>query len=88
MFETVDTGGNDTGWENAEYKELLDKAANENDPETRTAYLVEAEELFMEEMPAITVYFYSNAYVTHPYVDGLAPDPLGNVQLKDVVLGE
>ena len=42
----------------------------------------------MEEMPAITVYFYSNAYVTHPYVDGLAPDPLGNVQLKDVVLGE
>lgn len=88
MFETVDTGGNDTGWENAEYKELLDKAANENDPETRTSYLVEAEELFMEEMPAIPVYFYSNAYVTQPYVDGLAPDPIGNVQLKDVVLGE
>lgn len=88
MFETVDTGGNDTGWENAEYKELLDKAANENDPETRTAYLVEAEELFMEEMPAITVYFYRNTCVIQDYLDGLIPDPIGNVQFKEAVLAK
>lgn len=84
MYRTADTGNNDTGWENEEYKNLIDESAAEEDPATRTQMLLDAEAIFMEEMPVIPVYYYTSNYVIQDHVQNLEPDALGNVSLKDV----
>ena len=86
MYRTADTGNNDTGWENEEYKNLIDESAAEEDPATRTQMLLDAEAIFMEEMPVIPVYYYTSNYVIQDHVQNLEPDALGNVSLKDVTL--
>src|SRR5699024_1452927 len=84
MYRTADNGNNDTGWENEEYKNLIDESASEEDPAARTQMLLDAEAIFMEEMPVIPVYYYTSNYVIQDHVQNLEPDALGNVSLKDV----
>lgn len=86
MYRTADSGNNDTGWENEEYKELIDASAAEEDPAARTQMLLDAEAIFMEEMPVIPVYYYTSNYVIQDHVQNLEPDALGNVSLKDVTI--
>lgn len=85
MYRTAETGNNDTGWENEEFKNLIDQSASEEDPAARTQMLVDAEAIFMEEMPVIPVYYYTSNYVIQDGIENLVPDALGNVDLKDVV---
>ncbi|WP_010307044.1 peptide ABC transporter substrate-binding protein [Kurthia senegalensis] len=83
-YNTASNGNNDTGWENAEYKDLMAKAAKETDETKRTTYLKDGQKILMDEMPVIPVYFYSNEYVVKDGVKNMAPDALGNVSLKEV----
>ncbi|MBG9980601.1 peptide ABC transporter substrate-binding protein [Facklamia sp. DSM 111018] len=85
MYRTAKTGNNDTGWENENFKQLLDEAAAETDEAKRTQKLLDAEAVMMEEMPVIPIYYYTSNYVVKEGIEGLAPDALGNVSLKDVV---
>src|SRR5690606_10351130 len=50
MFET-DNGNNHGSFSNEEYDELLDKIRTELDIETRFGYLMQLEEILMEELP-------------------------------------
>lgn len=84
MYRTADAGNNDTGWENEEFKNLIDEAAAEQDVDTRTDLLVQAEAVMMEDMPVIPLYYYTNLFVIHDHVENMAPDALGNINLKDV----
>ena len=84
MYRTTTTGNNYTGWESEEYRALLDQADNELDKETRIDLLKQAEALFIEDMPIIPIYYYSNPYVVQDYVVNMTPDTLGNVDLKPV----
>ena len=84
MYRTAETGNNDTGWGSEEFKNLLDASAKETDEAARTQMLVDAEAIMMEEMPVIPIYFYTSNYVIRDGVEGLVPDALGNVALKDV----
>lgn len=84
MYSTADNGNNDTGWENEEYKNLLDQAAQEADEAKRTELLKDAQAIIMEEMPVIPVYFYVNNYVVADKVNDMHPDALGNINLKYV----
>jgi len=86
MYYEPDNGMNRTGWENEEYKALLDEAGMETDLDRRLELLKEAEAIFMEEMPTVPVYFYSNAYVAKDYVQNMQPDAFVDVQLKHVVV--
>ena len=38
----------------------------------------------IEEMPVAPIYYYTNLYVEKDYVTGMAPDALGNINLKYV----
>ena len=42
----------------------------------------QAEEILMNEMPIIPIYFYSGAYVKHPYVKGVYISKLNHLDLK------
>ena len=82
QYDSADNGNNDTGWENSAYTELLKQSNVETDPTKRTEQLLQAEALFMEEMPVAPIYFYTNLYVQKDYVTGMEPDALGNINLK------
>ncbi len=80
------TGGanNQTGWGNAEYDDLIAKAAAEPDQQQRLEYFQRAERILMDEMPLIPVYYYVSLNMAAPYVKGLYPN-IQNVQpLKEV----
>ncbi len=81
IFETVG-GNNYTNWENEEYKKLLQESRKELDPEKRQEILKQAEEIFMEELPIIPIYFYTNVYAKKDYVEGVVVHPVGGFNLK------
>lgn len=84
IFKTIDTGNNDTGWEDPEYYELMELATYELDPDKRIEYLQEAEAILMDHLPILPVYFYSNAYVQKDHVSGMDYDGVGRINLKNV----
>jgi len=62
---------NYTGWAHAEYDQLIDDSMVEKDPVERMKKLHRAEQILMEEMPIIPVYFYTKPYAAKPYVKGI-----------------
>ncbi|MEX0938156.1 MAG: peptide ABC transporter substrate-binding protein [Pirellulales bacterium] len=66
------TGGenNETGWGDPEYDRLIALASTQSDPAERMATLHKAEEILMEELPIIPVYFYVSKNMVRPYVGG------------------
>lgn len=84
MYRTADSGNNDTGWENEEFKSLIDQASAEQDPAVRTDLQLQAEAIIVDEMPVIPIYYYTNLYVVQDHVENMSPDAFGNINLKDV----
>jgi len=84
MFDTAKNGNNQTGWENAQYKELLDKAVAEVDEAKRLEYLKQAEAIGMTEFPVAPIYYYTNLSVVKDGIENLNPNPTGDIHLKDV----
>jgi len=82
MFKEKNGGNNDTLWENAQYKELLNKSALEVDPEKRKQVLAQAEQILMDEMPIAPIYYYTNSYVKNDNVKGVVLDGLGFIDFK------
>ena len=84
QYDSATNGNNDTGWENPEYTKLLTQSKTETDPAKRIELLLQAEEIFMAELPVAPIYYYTNLYVKQDYVQNMAPDALGNINLKYV----
>lgn len=84
QFRTANSGNNDTGWENEEFKNLIDEAAAEQDTDARTQLLLDAEAVMMEEFPVIPIYYYTNNYVVKDNIENMKPDGLGNITLKHI----
>ena len=82
MFKDKDGGNNDTGWENPQYKELLNQSAKEQDPQKRKAILAKAEQILMDEMPIMPIYYYSQNWLQSKKVDGVVMDGLGMIDFK------
>ena len=70
------TGGeqNQTNWSNPRYDKLIADAGAESDPERRMQLLHEAEQILVEELPIIPLYFYVSINLVKPYVEGFAPN--------------
>lgn len=81
-------GNNDTNWENAKYKELLNQSAVEKDPEKRKQILAQAEQILMDEMPVMPIYFYTNSWVHNEKLTGVIIDGLGNIDFKEADIAE
>ena len=66
------TGGenNKTGWGDARYDELIAAAARELDPVARMQLLRESEEILMEELPILPIYYYVTQGVVNPRLGG------------------
>ncbi|WP_309480297.1 peptide ABC transporter substrate-binding protein [Brevibacillus agri] len=84
MFKDKNGGNNDTGWEHPKYKELLNQSALEQDPEKRKAILAKAEQILMDEMPIMPIYYYAQSWLQSEKVDGAILDGLGMIDFKYV----
>lgn len=65
-----DGPNNQTGWENKQYDDLINAAASETDPGKRLELFHEAEEILLEQVPVIPVYFRVSKNMVRPWVRG------------------
>lgn len=82
-------GNNDLGWSNKKYDQYIKKAAAELDHAKRLQYFRQAEDLLMEDMAVMPIYYYTNNSLVSPKVkmygvDGKLRDWAGN--LSDRIL--
>ncbi|KAA1260770.1 Oligopeptide-binding protein OppA precursor [Rubripirellula obstinata] len=72
----TDGAQNSTGWSNKRFDELLQEAAVAGDqPEKRMQLLAEAEQIWIDEMPVIPMYFYVSKNLIKSNVEGFFPTP-------------
>lgn len=83
-YDTAKNGNNETGWENPEYKSLMEKAVKETDETKRLQYLKDGEKILMTDLPVAPIYYYTNLFVSKDYVKNMKPNKLGDINLKDV----
>jgi oligopeptide transport system substrate-binding protein len=81
-------GNNCTGWSNPAYDQLLDEAAQTGDPKQRLVILHQAEQLWLNEPPAVIIYWYTDFYLLQPSVKNWNPLALANHNYKFIDLEE
>lgn len=64
---------NSTNWSNKEYDQLIADSAREGDPAKRMKLLQRAEQIWVDEMPVIPIYFYTSINMVKPNVKGFFP---------------
>ncbi|MFB7159827.1 peptide ABC transporter substrate-binding protein [Lysinibacillus sp. NPDC056232] len=84
MYDTAKNGNNQTGWENAQYKDLLKKVVAEVDEAKRLDYLKQAEAIAMTEFPVAPIYYYTHLSVVQKGIENLDTNPTGDIHFKDV----
>lgn len=65
-----------TRWKSPEFDALLARAAATAEPARSLALYREAEELAVEAMPRLPLYFYTKATLAKPYLRGFYPNPM------------
>ena len=63
-------GNNHAGWSNKEYDELLARAASTLDESERYDVFQKAEQILIDEMPVLPIYFYRSKTLVQPSVRG------------------
>ncbi|MGG0740811.1 peptide ABC transporter substrate-binding protein [Niallia taxi] len=82
LYRDKDGGNNDTNWENAEFKQLLNDSQKETDTAKRQQMLKDAEAILMDELPIAPIYFYTNVWVQKDNLKDVVVSGLGDAQLK------
>lgn len=72
-------GNNDCKFANAEYDELVRKAQQEVDAKKRSEYLVKAEDILMDEMPILPIFYDTEVKAFSPKAKDYRVSPLGQV---------
>jgi oligopeptide transport system substrate-binding protein len=89
FYDTFVTGGgnNRTGWSSARYDQLLRDTGAAADEPARMELYQQMEQILVDEMPIMPVYFYRKIYALSPKVNWPA-NPLDNQNWKFVSLKE
>lgn len=77
------SGNNDSDYNNPEYDRLIKEAQKELNADKRTALLHEAEDILMNDMPILPLYFYTKIACINPKVKNVVVSPLGNYSFKE-----
>ena len=81
------TGGlyNEAKWSHAEFDRLIESTWT-NDGAARAEAFQRAEEIFLEEVPAIPLFFSTQTFLMSPSVKGWQPRPFADRRLKELWL--
>jgi oligopeptide transport system substrate-binding protein len=82
VFKFASGGTNNTGWENSDYRHILDKAVTVADPVERNRLLAACHAILAEELPVIPVFHYTQLYVKSERVRDVALTNLGSIDFK------
>ncbi|MFU8779390.1 MAG: peptide ABC transporter substrate-binding protein [Kiritimatiellia bacterium] len=82
----TDGGNNRTGWSHPEYDRLIRTAATTIDPMQRLTAFQQAEDILMQKLPVIPIYFYRSKSLIHPSVRGYYPNLLDRHSWKHIHL--
>lgn len=82
MIFTSTSGNNNTGWTNPQYDALYRKITQTGDQEKRMQLMREMEEILLEELPIIPIYWYTRKYLLDSTVRGWNPKLLDNRPYK------
>jgi oligopeptide transport system substrate-binding protein len=83
---TKNAGNNHSGWNNAAYDSLLEKAMRTINQQKRFEYFQKAEAILLDEMPVIPIFFYVSATLIQPSVKNWYPNILNHHPYKYVYL--
>ena len=72
-------GNNDAGYSNPEYDKIVAAAKKEADQTKRWELMRQAEDMIMEDMPIIPLYYYTKVKGAKPEVKGVRVSALGHV---------
>lgn len=78
MFTSY-SGQNDIKYTNVKYDALISQAKSTADPTARMKIMHQAEDMFMNDMPIIPIYFYVNTLCINPKVKSFYKTMTGNV---------
>ncbi|MBI4126488.1 MAG: peptide ABC transporter substrate-binding protein [Deltaproteobacteria bacterium] len=73
---------NYTRWKNPAFDELVAQSARKLDPATRLATLKKAEEILLQELPAIPLFHYGRPQMIDPRVKGFYPNAMNQHAIK------
>jgi oligopeptide transport system substrate-binding protein len=82
----ADNGNNHTRWGNEGYDRLVLAAAGERDPVRRAALYRQADQVLLDELPVLPLYFYRKSYLLRPEVKGWYENLLDHHPLREVWL--
>jgi oligopeptide transport system substrate-binding protein len=74
----TDGENNSTGFSSPEYDRLIEAAESETNEARRGELLAQAEQLLIDEMPIIPIYYYVGRNMVKPYVRGFYGNLLDN----------
>ena len=80
------SGNNHTVWSNPEYDRLVAQAATMLEKNNRFDLYRQAEEILVNEVPIIPIYFYSDIHLVHPSVVGWQDNPMKYFDFKNMSL--
>ncbi len=82
LFSKENSSLNYSGWYNPSFVSLLESAKNSSKPESRMQYILQAEELLLEEMPVAPLFFYTNFYLKKESIKNVVIDGLNKADFK------
>ncbi|AKE51575.1 Extracellular solute-binding protein family 5 [Kangiella geojedonensis] len=80
------SGNNYAKWCNNEFDDLILKARTSAEQADRTQYYLQAQKIFKQEAPWLTIAHANNSVLVQPEVDGLIVSPIGNINFEGVTL--
>lgn len=87
VFDTKNTPTNHTGWENEQYRALIERSYLETG-DLRKATLGEAQSLLIEEAPVIPVFYHTFLYAKQPNVHGIWLSKIGVLDFKHTFIDD
>ena len=88
IFKDLTIAYNDPNYYNPAFESVLDKAASAPSAQAHFAYLYAAQDIFMNDMPIIPVYHYSDTMLASPNLEGWDRSVLGTVDFTGAYIVE
>ena len=78
------SGNNRTGWENKQFDNLIEQSYREGDETKRNELMYQAEQVLLEELPIIPIYFYTWKMLISSRIDNFNPNVLGYIHWQEL----
>lgn len=82
IFKYKNGGSNNTHWESPHFAHLLEQSSQSTDLSERRDILAQSEQVLIDEMPIIPIFYYSMLYVNQPTLKGVVLSSMGQIDFK------